>query len=219
MSDPLFDLQGVSFSFDPDRPVLNGLDLRIEPGQRIALTGTNGSGKSTLLQLMVGLHTPQSGTVEAFGAVRRNEKDFFEVRRRAGLVFQDPDDQLFCPTVAEDIAFGPLNLRLGHDEVRRRVTASLEMMDLAGYEDRVTWKLSEGEKRRVCIASVMAMEGEFLLMDEPTGDLDSASRERLLSFLDGCGKGFLIVSHDEEFLNRLCDRRLLLVDGRIENRE
>jgi len=219
MNDVVFQLDGISFAYNPDRPVLNELDLRIEAGERIGLAGSNGSGKSTLLQLLVGLLSPTAGTIEAFGSVRREEKDYFEVRRRAGLVFQDPDDQLFCPTVAEDIAFGPLNLRLGHDEVHQAVAASLEMMDLQGYEDRVTWKLSAGEKRRACIASVMAMEPDFLLLDEPTADLDEKSREKLATLLADCGRGFLIVSHDRDFIDRLCDRQMILSEGKLANRE
>jgi len=219
MSETAFKLDGVSFAYDAARPVLQSVDLEIRIDQRIGLTGTNGSGKSTLLQLLVGLHSPTAGTVEAFGEPRREEKDFFDVRRRAGLVFQDPDDQLFCPTVAEDIAFGPLNLRLGHDEVHRRMASAMEMMDLQGYGDRVTWKLSEGEKRRVCIASVLAMEGDFLLLDEPTGDLDVESRDRLAAVLEKCGKGFLVVSHDADFLDRLCDRRLVMENGTLKDRE
>ena len=219
MNETAFKLESICFAYDADRPVLDGLDLTLGAGERVAITGANGSGKTTLLHILVGLILPSSGILEAFGEARKEERDFVEVRRRAGLVFQDPDDQLFCPTVADDIAFGPLNLRLPHDEVDRRVSESLEMMGLSGYEDRVTWKLSEGEKRRACIAAVMAMDPDILLLDEPTADLDREGREKLIEVLCKCGKGLLAVSHDREFIGRICDRELLLESGHISDRE
>ena len=141
----------------------------------MALLGPNGCGKTTLLHLIVGLLRPSAGQIEAFGRQRMAEADFHEVRRRVGLLFQDADDQLFCPTVAEDVAFGPLNLGKSRDEVRRIVAGTLDSLGLAGYEHRVTYRLSGGEKRLVALATVLAMQPEVLLLDEPSGGLDDAS--------------------------------------------
>ena len=175
MSDALVEMQDVKFSYGPDRPVLDGCSFRLETGQRLALLGPNGSGKTTLLHLVVGLLRPAAGRIEAFGKVRREEADFHEVRRRAGLLFQEADDQLFCPSVAEDVAFGPLNLGKPRDEVRRIVTHTLQSLGLHDYEHRITYRLSGGEKRLVALATVLAMQPDVLLLDEPTSELDEAA--------------------------------------------
>ena len=215
MDNIAFKLESVSFSYQPTKPLLNDISFQIGCDERVALSGSNGSGKSTLLQLMVGLLRPTSGTITAFGQIRNRENDFYEVRKRAGLVFQKTDDQLFCPTVGDDIAFGPLNLQLHSDEVRRRVATSLKLVEMEGFEEQVTWKLSEGQKRRVCIASVMAMDPDILILDEPTADLDQKSRTKLIEILSTCGKGLLLVSHDMDFTQQLCDRILKLESGSI----
>ncbi len=216
MSDSLVSLEGVHAAYDPGRPVLAGCDLRIAPGERVALVGSNGCGKTTLLALVVGLVRPTSGRVEVFGKARATEADFQEVRGRAGLLFQDPDDQLFCPTVAEDVAFGPLNFGVSRREVRQIVSRSLESLGLAGYEDRVTYKLSGGEKRLVSLATVLAMQPELLLLDEPTSGLDEAAEGRVIEVLAGLPQAMLIVSHDRPLLHRLATRVVRLTDGRIE---
>ncbi len=216
MSDPLVRLAGVDFAYGP-RPVLRECDLAIGPGERVGLVGANGSGKTTVLHLIVGLLQPAAGRVEVFGAARTREADFHEVRRRVGLVFQDADDQLFCPTVAEDVAFGPLNLRKPHHEVRQIVARTLAMLGLSGYEDRVTYKLSGGEKRLVALATVLAMQPEVLLLDEPISGLDEESERRVTDILLGLPQAMLIVSHDGEFLRRVATRTVRLRDGRLED--
>ena len=163
----------------------------------------------------MGLVRPTSGEVEVFGQVRRREADFAEVRRRVGLVFQDPDDQLFCPTVAEDVAFGPLNLRLGHRRVREIVADTLGRLGLAGFEERVTYQLSMGERRLVCLATVLAMDPDLLLLDEPTANLDSRACHRLIDFLDKWHHGLILVSHHLQVIRRLCRRVIVLGDGKI----
>lgn len=215
MSPAAFSLAGIRFAYEPDECIFQDVDLDIHTGERVAVVGPNGSGKTTLLHLMVGLLRPQAGSLEAFGNTRTEERDFFEVRRRAGLAFQDPEDQLFCPTVAEDVAFGPLNLRVPRDEVARLVDRSLNMMGLAGFQDRVTWRLSVGEMKRVALAAVLAMEPEFLLLDEPTAGLDPGSRRALIEILQECDKGIVLVSHDTELIRRLCSRVILLGAGGI----
>jgi len=177
----LLELDRVSFAYPGRPPVLCGVDLRVQPGDRLAITGPNGAGKSTLLRLIVGLARPQAGRIVAFGAERRVEPDFREVRRRVGIVFQDPDDQLFCPTVLEDVAFGPLNLGQSPREARATAERTLAGLGLDGFADRVTHKLSGGEKRLVSLASVLAMAPDVLLLDEPSNFLDDATTGRLVT--------------------------------------
>ena len=152
----------------------------------------------------------------AFGKERRSESDFREVRARAGLLFQDPEDQLFSPTVAEDVAFGPLNLGWSREKVRRAVRTTLAELDLEGYEERITYKLSGGEKRLVSLACVLAMEPEVLLLDEPVAGLDDEMRERLVRILVELHYPMLVVSHDRGFLDRTTERAVRLHNGTIE---
>ncbi len=212
---PHFTLRGISFAHDPARPLLRGLDLRVLPGERLAVSGANGAGKTSLLLVMVGLLIPQAGSVEAFGQVRRRERDFGDVRRRAGLLFQDADDQLFCPTVMEDVAFGPLNLGRSRSEAYAIASTILGALGLAGLEDRVTYRLSGGEKRLVSLAGVLAMEPDVLLLDEPTSGLDEDATRRLIAALDALDQAMLIVSHDAPFRSRLATRHLRLEEGRL----
>ena len=216
MHDTLISLADVDFAYGPERSVLAGCRFHLDEGQRVGLAGANGSGKSTLLALVVGLVRPTAGAVEVFGKPRVREADFHEVRRRVGLVFQDADDQLFCPTVAEDVAFGPLNLKKSRDEVRRIVARTLESLGLAGYEDRITYKLSGGEKRLVCLATVLAMEPDVLLLDEPAAGLDEQVEARVVEILAGLPQAMLIVSHDRPFLQRVATGTLRLDAGRLE---
>jgi cobalt/nickel transport system ATP-binding protein len=215
MSLPLFRLTGVRFAYEADRPVLDGADFVLTPGERVAVIGDNGAGKTTLLHLMVGLLKPQAGEVLAFGQVRRAERDFRDVRARAGLVFQDPDDQLFCPTVAEDVAFGPLNLGKNRAETDEIVARTLDRLGLGGLADRLTHKLSGGEKRLVTLATVLAMDPEVLLLDEPTNALDEEAKARLLAVLLGLPQAMVIVSHDQAFRTLLATRVVTLAGGCI----
>jgi cobalt/nickel transport system ATP-binding protein len=211
----LFRLTGIRFAYEADRPVLDGANFVLTAGERVAVVGGNGAGKTTLLHLMVGLLKPQAGEVLAFGQVRRAERDFREVRARAGLVFQDPDDQLFCPTVAEDVAFGPLNLGKSRAETDDIVARTLDRLGLGGLADRLTHKLSGGEKRLVTLATVLAMDPEVLLLDEPTNALDEEAEARLLAVLLGLPQAMVIVSHDQAFRTRLATRVVTLANGRI----
>lgn len=213
--DCLFRLSGISFAYDPGRPVLCQASFRLAAGEKVALTGPNGAGKTTLFLLMVGLLKPAAGTLEAFGTLRRTERDFKEVRARAGILFQDSDDQLFCPTVAEDVAFGPLNLGKSPAEARVIVGETLDMLGLDGLADRVTHKLSAGQKRLVALATVLAMRPEALLLDEPTNALDEATEARLTQILLGLPQAMAIISHDRAFLDRLATREVRLEGGTI----
>jgi cobalt/nickel transport system ATP-binding protein len=212
---PLFELSGVRFAYPGQPPVLTDVSLRLNAGERVALTGPNGSGKSTLLHIMVGLLLPQAGTLVAFGTPRRKERDFHEVRQRAGLVFQDPDDQLFCPTVAEDIAFGPLNLGRSKAEVLAVVDRTLDRLKLGHLRDRVTHNLSGGEKRLVGLATVLAMDPEVLLLDEPTNALDESTQARLVTILDTLPQAMIVVSHDARFRRKITSHHYRIRDGVI----
>jgi len=215
MTGPLIELDDVHFAYTPDRRVLRGVDLALGPGERIGLIGPNGCGKTTLLHLVVGLLKPTSGTIRAFGKPRRDESDFHEVRRRAGLVFQDPDDQLFSPTVAEDVAFGPLNLGRSVDEALAIVRDTLDAVGLAGYEERITSKLSTGEKRLASLATVLAMQPEVLLMDEPIAGLDADAAQRVAAILTQINLAMVMISHDRVFLDRVTERTRRIADGKI----
>ncbi len=209
MSAPLLALDQVSFGY-PGRGVLSDINFALGPGERVALAGNNGAGKTTLLHLMVGLHRPQAGRVHAFGRERRSEQDFREVRARAGLLFQDADDQLFCPTVLEDVAFGPLNLGQSRHQALATATATLATLGLAELAERITYKLSGGEKRLVSLATVLAMQPDVLLLDEPTNGLDDPTERRLLEHLELLPQAMVFVSHDRRLIERLATRAVLL---------
>jgi cobalt/nickel transport system ATP-binding protein len=211
----LLALNDIHFAYHGHDPVLNGASLTLEKGQRLSITGPNGAGKSTLFRIALGLQRPSSGTVTVLGERRREEADFHEVRRRVGLVFQDPDDQLFCPTVAEDIAFGPLNLGKTREEALAIVDKVLGDLDLMHLRDRITHKLSGGEKRLVTLATVLAMEPEALLLDEPTNALDTKNEARLLEILQALPQAILLVSHAPDFRAALAPEALDLRDGKL----
>ncbi|MBN2025085.1 MAG: ABC transporter ATP-binding protein [Pirellulales bacterium] len=215
MTEPLVQLDGIDFHYDPERPVLRQCSLTLSPGDRVGLSGPNGSGKTTLLHLIVGLARPQAGRVVAFGRPRTEEADFHDVRRRVGLLFQESDDQLFCPTVLADVAFGPLNLGRPRDEAREIARDTLSRLGLAGFEDRVTHRLSGGEKRLVALAGVLAMEPEVLLLDEPCAGLADDAAANLAGLLAGLPQAMLVVTHDAGLLARTTTRRLRLAEGRL----
>ncbi len=195
--------------------VLNDLDFHLHAGDRIGLVAPNGSGKTTLFHILMGLIQPLSGTVEVFGKERREERDFLEVRRRVGLLFQDADDQLFSPTVLEDVAFGPLNLGKSRDEAVSVAIRTLEFLGLGGFEGRVTHKLSGGEKRLVALATVLSMEPEVLLLDEPSSGLDADTKARLIEILDSLDLTIFLISHEFDFISKAARHVYTMQDGRI----
>ena len=210
MNTPLLALRDVTFGYDPDRPVFRRISIEIGAGDRMALMGRNGAGKTTLLHLLVGLVRPQAGRVEAFGRACRVEADFLPVRRRVALLFQDSEDQLFCPTVLEDAAFGPLNLGHPPGAARRLAMEALDRVGMSAYADRITHHLSVGEKKLIALATILAMQPAVLLLDEPTAGLDEAAVERVVALLAGLDAAQLIVSQDAAFLARVTRRRAIL---------
>lgn len=216
MSNAIVCLDQVAFRYG-ERTVLDGCDLELHAGERLGLSGANGSGKTTLLGLIVGLHRADQGRVIVLGKERRSEADFREIRGPVGMLFQDSDDQLFSPTVAEDVAFGPFNLGKSRAEVEQIVTQTLARLGMEEYADRVTYKLSGGEKRLVAIATVLAMEPEVMLLDEPMAGLDEAAAERVTEVLLGLPQAMVLVSHDRSFLERIATRRACLESGRLSS--
>jgi cobalt/nickel transport system ATP-binding protein len=212
----LIRLTDLWYTYPKGEKVLEGTDLTLRAGERLGLIGHIGCGKTTLLHLVVGLLRPDRGSVEVFGLERSEEKDFWEVRERVGLVFQDPDDQLFCPTVGEDIAFGPLNLGRTREEVESLVRQALADVGLEGFENRITHHLSGGEKRLVSLATVLAMRPAALLLDEPASGLDPDSTERVRSLLLSLPQAMIVVSHDRDLLKSVVTRMVRLEKGRIE---
>ncbi len=206
----LLRLTDLCFAYGDEHRVLEGMSLSLEPGERLGLTGPNGCGKTTLLQVLMGLVTPQEGRVEVLGRVRASEADFKEVRRDVGLLFQDSDDQLFCPTVHEDVAFGPFNLGLSHAEVHKVVNETLDMLGLSEFEKRITYQLSHGQRRLVALATILAMKPKVLLLDEPTTGLDEVHEARLLEILLGLPQEMIVVSHNAHFLEKVSTRIVTL---------
>ncbi len=196
-------LKNIRFGYPNGQKVFENLSLHVRKGDRIGIIGPNGSGKTTLLHLIVGLIKPTGGDIIIFGRSRVSEKDYREVRKRVGLLFQDPEDQLFCPTVAEDVAFGPLNLRKSRDEVCRIVEQTLKELGLEGFENRVTYNLSGGEKKLVSLATIFAMDPEILLLDEPTAGLDEAATQTIEDILLQKAHTYIIVSHQREVLEKI----------------
>ena len=206
----------LSFAYPSRDYVFKAFNFNFFKGERIGLVGLNGSGKTTLFHLIMGLLHPTEGKIEIYGKERKVEKDFVEVREKIGLVFQDPDDQLFSPTVAEDIAFGPLNLRKNYQETKKILKETLETLGLAGFEDRITYNLSYGEKRLVSLATVWAMQPEILLLDEPTIWLDEETIEKIVQILNSHPHlSYIIISHDKNFLKETTNCICLMDNGKI----
>ncbi|MFZ2633887.1 MAG: ABC transporter ATP-binding protein [Desulfosalsimonadaceae bacterium] len=212
----LVKLTDIGFAYaDDDEPVLKDLNFELFSGQKIGLIAPNGSGKTTLFHVMMGLLTPQAGEIAIFGQAMKSEKDFSTVRHRIGLLFQDADDQLFCPTVLEDVCFGPLNMGKSKKEAIDISRHTLDFLGLSGFENRITFKLSGGEKKLVSLATVLAMQPEVLLLDEPLTGLDTKTREVITDILPKMDLSYIIISHHIEFLNVTTNGIFTLRGGKI----
>ncbi len=212
----MIELKDIRFRHHHGKAIYEGLNFTINAGDRIGLIGPNGSGKTTLMHLMMGLLKPSSGEIKVFGKPCATEENFREVRRRVGFVFQDSDDQLFCPTVREDISFGPLNLGRTHAEAEVIVKETLGVLGIERLEDEITHHLSSGEKRLVALATVVAMKPECYLLDEPTDGLDEEHTALLLRYLRESARTYLTATHDREFLKAAVDKVFMLRAGRLE---
>ncbi|MGC9521656.1 MAG: energy-coupling factor ABC transporter ATP-binding protein [Anaerolineae bacterium] len=211
--DTCIEISGLHFAYPDGREALRGVNLRVEEGEKVALVGPNGAGKSTLLLHLNGLLLGE-GAVRVRGRAVR-EPHLAQIRAQVGFVFQNPDDQLFSPTVYDDVAFGPLYAGLAEDEVRRCVERALDQVDLEGYGDRIPAHLSLGEKKRAAIATVLAMRPDVLALDEPTSGLDPRTRRRLIGLLQGLPQTMVIATHDMNLVAGICGRAVILDEGRI----
>jgi len=211
----IINLTDISFSYPGEPEVLDKLNLQFSRNEKTGLMGPNGSGKTTLFHIIMGLLKPLSGNIEIFGKPAKEEKDFIDVRKRIGLLFQDADDQLFSPTVLEDVAFGPLNLGKSKNEAIDIARKTLEFLDLAGFEDRITYKLSGGEKRLVSLATVLAMEPEILLLDEPTTGLDEKTKTKIKKTLCELDLSYILISHEFDLLSETTDSIYTMDKGKI----
>ncbi|GBD17055.1 Nickel import ATP-binding protein NikO [bacterium HR26] len=218
-SELVFRLEGVSYCYHGRHPALDQVDLVVEPGEQLVILGANGSGKSTLLKVLDGLYRPTSGRIWAFGEEITDVADDPErarwLHRRVGLVFQEPDVQLFSPTVYDDVAFGPLQLGWPEEQVREHVEHALRAMEVSHLADRAPYELSGGEKKRVAIATVLAMDPEVILLDEPTANLDPRTRTALVHLIRGMrdlGKTVILTTHELDIVPILATRVVVFGD-------
>jgi cobalt/nickel transport system ATP-binding protein len=208
------EVRGLAYSYPDGHRALRNIDIRVAAGERIALLGPNGAGKSTLILHLNGILQPSAGDVHV-GGLPVAKEHLKEIRRRVGIVFQDPDDQLFMPTVADDVAFGPANLGLRGEALDRRGRDALAAVGMADAADRPPHHLSFGQRRRVAVASVLAMEPQILVLDEPTSNLDPTARRDLADILVALPVTAIIATHDLPYALELCPRALILNDGVI----
>ncbi len=214
MSHHKLEARQLTFRYPDGHLAVDGVSVLATHGECVGLIGANGAGKSTLLMLLVGLLDPQDGCV-LIGDAKLTRRTARELRHRIGMVFQNPDDQLFMTTVGEDVAFGPRNAGLTEPEVEARVAASLEQVGISHLRDRAPFRLSGGEKHAAAIAAVLAMEPDILILDEPTAGLDPRARRRVMSMLAGFSHTRIITSHDLDMILALCPRVVILKEGRV----
>lgn len=214
MSHHLVEVKDLEYTYPDNTKALCGITFRILHGESVGIVGANGAGKSTLLSHLNGILTPAAGTVR-IGDYSLTKQTLRQIRRTVGMVFQDPDDQLFMPTVYDDVAFGPLNLGFLPDEIEQRVMAALETVGAAHLKNRPPYRLSGGQKRSVAIASVLAMSPDILVMDEPSSGLDPFARRKLIKLLLTFTHTKVIATHDLDLVLDLCERTIVLKDGKV----
>jgi cobalt/nickel transport system ATP-binding protein len=210
----VLDVHDLAFRYPDGTLALDGVDLTVRRGERVAVLGPNGAGKTTLVLALNGINTASRGSV-AVGGLAVEKANLAEIRRRVGIVFQDPDDQLFMPTVREDVAFGPSNLGLRGDELAARTAQALAAVGMAHAAERAPHHLSFGERRRVALATVLAMQPDVLVLDEPSSNLDPVARRELAEIVLGLDVTTLMVTHDLPYALQLCERAVILDGGRI----
>ena len=212
MTTPVLEVRGLAYAYPDGHQALFGVNLHVHQGERVALLGPNGAGKTTLGLHLNGILTAGAGSVSVSG-LPVTEPNLMEVRRRVGVVFQDPDDQLFMPSVRADVEFGPANLGLRGAALEARVVAALDQVGMLDFIDRPPHHLSFGQRRRVAVATVLAMEPEILVLDEPSSNLDPASRRELADIIRSLDVTVLMVTHDLPYAYELCPRSVVLSDG------
>ena len=210
----ILEVDGLAFAYPDGHQALYGVSLSIQRGERVALLGPNGAGKTTLVLHLNGIFTAGVGSVRVDG-LEVGKEHMREIRRRVGIVFQDPDDQLFMPTVRDDVAFGPANLGVTGTDLDARVEQALAMVGMGEYANRPPHHLSFGQRRRVAVATVLAMEPSLLVLDEPSSNLDPASRRELARILQSLDVTVLMVTHDLPYALELCERSVVIDDGSI----
>ena len=214
MADPVITIENLTYAYPDGQQALRGVSLRVVPGEKVALVGPNGAGKSTLMLHLNGILGEPDAPVRVRDlALTRPNLPL--IRGAVGLVFQNPDDQLFSPTVFDDVAFGPLHLGFPDGEIRRRVARALEQVGMSGAEQRPAWRLSLGQKKRVAIATVLSMEPEILVLDEPTAGLDPRGRRQLIDLLRGLPQTMIVSTHDMSFVAELFPRMVIMDDGLV----
>lgn len=214
MSHHKLEVKEISFSYPDGHEAIKDISFTIYHGESVGIIGANGAGKSTLLMLLMGILYPRIGSI-LVGDTKVNKKTLPIIRRRLGMVFQNPDDQLFMNTVYDDVAFGPRNYNIAEDEVENRVMKSLELVGIKHLKDRAPFKLSGGEKRSAAIATVLSMEPDILIMDEPTSELDPKSRRKLINLLKEFSHTKVITSHDLDLILDICERVIVVKSGEI----
>lgn len=208
------EVRGLAFAYPDGLQALFGVNLTVARGERVALLGPNGAGKTTLVLHLNGVLTAGIGSVHV-GGLELNKANLKEIRRRVAIVFQDPDDQLFMPTVREDVAFGPANLGIRGHELDTRIHDALAAVGMTDHAHRPPHHLSYGQRRRVAVATVLAMQPEILVMDEPTSNLDPAAKRELADILKGLDLTMLMVTHDMPYALELCERAIVMNEGTI----
>lgn len=219
MSEIHLSIKNLNYTYPDGTHALKNVNMEILKGQKVAIMGPNGAGKSTLFSHLNGLTEPTSGHIELDGKVMKyDKKTLLEVRQKVGIVFQDPNDQLFAPTVKEDVAFGPMNLGLSYEEVEKRVNEALELVGMEKFRDKTPHHLSGGQQKRVAIAGIVAMRPEIMILDEPTAGLDPEGVDKVLNILNDLNKegmSIVISSHDIEMVNGFAEKIFVLNEGKI----
>jgi cobalt/nickel transport system ATP-binding protein len=209
----IINIENLSYSYPDGTNALDDLNFSMEKGEKVAVLGANGAGKSTFMLHLNGI-LEGSGNIEICG-MQMNKKNLRAIRQKVGLVFQNPDDQLFCPTVFVDVAFGPQNMNLSKDEVSKRVERALKEVGLPGFEKRSPFHLSIGQKKRISLATVLSMDSEIIALDEPTSFLDPKGRREIMTLLSDIHKTMIIVTHDFDLAKTLCSRSVVMHKGKI----
>lgn len=214
MDNHKLEVKNLKFSYPGGYEAVKNISFTIHEGESVGIIGANGAGKSTLLMLIMGIILPESGEI-LVGDVKVTKKTLLEIRKRLGMVLQNPDDQLFMTTVYDDVAFGPRNYKLDEKEVKHRVENSLELVGISHLKNRAPFKLSGGEKRNAAIASVLSMKPDILIMDEPTAALDPKSRRRVINLLNSFNQTKIITSHDLDMIFETCNRVIVIKEGEV----